>query len=39
MAPLEPLQGGDSDGCAHGSDMSASQSQLPSPKPSTTALA
>ena len=27
----------ESDDCAHGSDMSASQSQLPSPTPSTTA--
>ena len=38
-APLERLSAAESDDCAHGSVMSASQSQLPSQKPSTTALA
>ena len=38
-APLVRLSAAESDDCAHGSDMSASQSQLPSQKPSTTALA
>ena len=39
MALLERHVAAGSDDCAHGSVMSASQSQLLSPKPSTTALA
>ena len=36
MAPLELLQGGDSDDCVLSDDMSSSRSQWPSQQPSTT---